>query len=124
MKCLVANALLCLLGSPLIAGCASAGSRPPAESAVLIENTDACRAQLTDAVRGLTGKAVTLAADSFMRNDSVVLSTFGQTAGGRMMPPTEILRLELVSQVCQLRLEGRDRTVALPRCSCRTAAGK
>jgi hypothetical protein len=96
----------------------------PPTAAVLIESTAPCRAQLNDAVRELRGKVVTLAADAFMQNDSVVLSTVGQSASGRMMPPTEILRLQLTSQGCQLRLDGRDRMVALPLCTCRAVAGK
>ncbi len=124
MKHLVASSFICLLGSPLVAGCASAGSRMPPAAAVLIESTAPCRAQLNDAVRELRGKVVTLAADSFTQNDSVVLSTVGQSASGRMMPPTEILRLQLSSQGCQLRLDGRDRVVALPLCTCRAVAGK
>ena len=123
MKHLAARSLICLLGSALIAGCASAGSRLQPAPAVLIESTAQCRAQLNDAVRDLLGKAVTLAPDSFTQNDSVVLSTVGQSASGRMMPPTQILRLQLASQGCQLRLDGRDRMVALPHCTCRAVAG-
>jgi hypothetical protein len=124
MKQLVASSLICLLGSPLIASCASAASRMPSTPAVLIESTAQCRAQLNDAVRELRGKVVTLVADSFTQNDSVVLSTVGQSASGRMMPPTEILRLQLTSQGCQLQLDGRDRVVALPQCTCRAVADK
>ena len=124
MKRLVARTLICLLGSPLIASCASAGARMPPSPAVLIESTAQCRAQLNDAVRELRGKVVALAADAFTRNDTVVLSTVGQSATGRMMPPTDILRLQLTSQGCQLRLDGRDRTLALPGCTCRAVAGK
>jgi hypothetical protein len=96
----------------------------PSTPAVLVEITAPCRAQLNDAVRALLGKVVTLAADSFTQNDSVVLSTVGQSASGRMMPPTEILRLQLASLGCQLQLDGRDRVVALPHCACRAVAGK
>jgi len=124
MKHLVAGSLLCLLGSPLMASCESAGRRVPSTPAVLIESTAQCRAQLTDAVRELRGKAVTLTADAFTENDSVVLSTVGQSASGRMLPPTEILRLQLSSQGCQLQLDGRDQAVALPHCACRAVAGK
>jgi len=124
VKHLVAGSLIYLLGSPLIANCESAASRMPSTPAVLIESTAPCRAQLNDAVRELRGKLVTLTADSFTRNDSVVLSTVGQSASGRMMPPTEILRLQLASQGCQLQLDGRDRVVALPHCICRAVAGK
>jgi hypothetical protein len=124
MKHFVASALVCLLGSPLLAGCASAGSRMPPAPAVLVESTAPCRAQLNDAVRELRGTAVTLTADAFAQNDSVVLSTVGQSASGRMMPPTEVLRLQLASQGCQLRLDGRDVIVALPHCTCRAVAGK
>ena len=124
MKHLVGSSLIYLLGSPLIAGCESAASRMPSTPAVLIESTAQCRAQLNDAVRELRGKVVTLAADSFTQNDSVVLSTVGQSASGRMMPPTEILRLQLASQGCQLQLDGRDRVVPLPHCTCRAVAGK
>jgi hypothetical protein len=124
MKRLLAGALVCLLGSPLIASCESAASRAPPPPAVLIEATAQCRAQLNDAVRELRGKTVTLTADSFAQSDSVVLSTVGQSASGRMAPPTEILRLQLASSGCQLRLDGRDRVVALPHCACRAVAGK
>jgi hypothetical protein len=124
MKQFVAGSLICLLGSPLIASGASAASRVPSTPAVLLESTAQCRAQLNDAVRALHGKAVTLTADAFTQNDSVVLSTVGQSASGRMMPPTEILRLQLASQDCQLQLDGRDRVVALPHCTCRAVAGK
>lgn len=122
MKQLAAGALVCLLGSPLLAGCASAGARLPPVPAVLIESTAQCRAQLDAAVRELRGRAVALAADAFVHNDSVVLSTVGQSASGRMLPPTEILRLQLAPQGCQLRQDGRDRAVALPRCACRALA--
>ncbi|MBE0622529.1 MAG: hypothetical protein IH605_18210 [Burkholderiales bacterium] len=123
MKHLVASSLVCLLGGPLIAGCASAGSPMPPTPAVLTESTEQCRAQLNEAARELRGRAVTLAEDAFMQNDAVVLTTVGQSASGRMLPPTAILRLQLTPQGCQLRLDGRDRTVALPHCSCRAVAG-
>ena len=123
MNRLLAGALLCLLGSPLNAGCESAGSRLSPTPAVLTEGTSQCRAQIDGAVRELCGQAVTLTADAFVHNDSVVLSTVGQSASGRMMPPTEVLRLQLASSGCQLRLDGRERTVALPHCSCRAVAG-
>ena len=124
MKHLVASSLIYLLGSPLIASCESAALRTPSTAAVLSESTAQCRAQLNDAIRELRGTVVTLAADSFTQNDSVVLSTVGQSASGRMMPPTEILRLQLTSQGCQLRLDGRNRVVALAHCTCRAVAGK
>jgi hypothetical protein len=124
MKHLVASSLIYLLGSPLIASCASGASRMPSTPALMIESTPQCRAQLNDAVRELRGKVVTLAVDAFAQNDSVVLSTVGQSASGRMMPPKEILRLQLTSQGCQLQLDGRDRVVALPHCTCRAVAGK
>lgn len=124
MKQLVASSLICLLGSPLIASCESAGSRMAPAPAVLIESTAQCRAQMNDAVRDLRGTVVALAANAFTQNDSVVLSTVGQSASGRMMPPTEILRLQLASPGCQLQLDGRDRVVALPHCTCRAVAGK
>lgn len=118
MKRLAAAFLLCLLGIPLIASCESPGPRLPAAPAVLLESTPQCRAQLSDAVRELRGTAVALSADAFTENDSVVLSTAGQSASGRMMPPTEILRLQLAPQGCQLQLDGRDRVAALPQCAC------
>jgi hypothetical protein len=124
MKHLVAGSVICLLGSPLIAHCESAAPRMPSTPAVLVESTAQCRAQLNDAVRELRGKAVTLTADSFTRNDSVVLSTVGQSASGRIMPPTDILRLQLTPQGCRLQLDGRDRVVALPHCTCRAVAGR
>jgi hypothetical protein len=124
MKHRVAGALIYLLASPLIASCVSAASRMPSIPAVLSESTAPCRAQLNGAVRELRGKVVTLAADAFTQNDSVVLSTAGQSASGRMMPPTDILRLQLASHGCQLQLDGRDRVVALPHCTCRAVAGK
>lgn len=124
MKHCVAALLICLLGSLLIASGDSAASRMPPTPAVLLESTAQCRAQLNDAIRELLGKVVPLTADAFTQNDSVVLSTVGQSASGRMMPPTEILRLQLASQDCQLQLDGRDRVVALPHCTCRAVAGK
>lgn len=124
MKHFAAGALICLLGTALIAGCASAASRMPPTPAVLIGSTALCRAQLSDAVRELRGKAVTLTADAFMQYDSVALSTVGQSASGRMMPPTDILHLQLTTQGCQLHLDGRDREMALPHCACRAFAGK
>ena len=124
MKHSVAGALVFLLGSPLIASCESAASRMPATAALLIETTAPCRAQLNDAVRELRGQVVTLTADAFAQNDSVVLSTVGQSASGRMLPPADILRLQLTSQGCQLQLDGRDPVVALPHCNCRAVAGK
>lgn len=124
MRRLLASSLICLLGSPLMASCESAAPRAPSTPAVLIESTAQCRAQLNDAVRELRGKAVTLAADAFTQNDAVVLSTVGQSASGRMLPPTEILRLQLAPPGCQLQLDGRDRVVALPHCTCRAVAGK
>lgn len=124
MKHLVAGSLICLLGGPLIASCESAGPRTPSTPAVLIESSAQCRAQLNDAIRELRGKVVTLTADAFTENDAVVLSTVGQSASGRMMPPTEILRLQLASQGCQLQLDGRDRVVVLPHCTCRAVARK
>jgi len=122
MKHFAFSSLLYLFGSVLIASCESATSRVPGTPAVLVDNTAECRAQLNDAVRELRGKAVTLAADSFTRNDSVVLSTVGQSASGRIMPPTEILRLQITSQGCLLQLDGRDRLLRLPNCACRAVA--
>ncbi|MEK7752811.1 MAG: hypothetical protein AAB654_12895 [Acidobacteriota bacterium] len=124
MKHCAARSFVCLLGGALLAACGSAASRMPGTPAVLTENTAQCRAQLNDAIRELRGKAVTLTADAFTRNDSVVLSTVGQSASGRMMPPTDILRLQLSPQGCQLQLDGRERVVALPHCTCRAAAGR
>ncbi len=124
MKPLLAGTLICLLGSPLIASCASAAARLPPAAAVLSASTAQCRAQLNDAARALLGKAVTLTADAFTQNDAVVLSTLGQSASGRMMPPTQILRLQLAPEGCQLRLDGHDRAVPLPDCACRAVAGK
>ena len=124
MKQLLTGSLIWLLGSPLIASCDSAALRAPSTPAVLTDSTPPCRAQLNDAVRELRGTTVTLAADAFTQSDSVVLSTVGQSASGRMRPPTEILRLQLGSQGCKLQLDGRDRVVALPRCTCRAVAGK
>jgi hypothetical protein len=124
MKRLALGSIICMLGSPLIASCESAASRMPPTPAVLIESMAQCRAQLKDAVRELLGKAVVLTADAFTQNDSVVLSTLGQSASGRMMAPTEILRLQIASRGCQLRLDGRDPVVALPQCTCRAVAGK
>ena len=123
MKRFQARPLICLFGSPLIAACAQATPGPPATPAALIETTAQCRAQLNDAVRELSGKAVTLTVDSFTQNDSVVLATVGQSASGRMLPPTAILRLQLAAQGCQLLLDGRDRVVALPHCNCRALGG-
>ena len=111
--------LLCLLGSALIAGCTSAGSPMPSTPAVLTENAAQCRAQLRDAAHKLLGRVVTLTPDAFVHNDAVVLTTTGQSASGRMLPPTEILRLQRNSQGCRLQLEGRSDTVALPHCACR-----
>ena len=122
MKHFAACSLICLLGSPLIASCQSTASRMPSTPAMLSESTAQCRVQLNDAVRELRGKVVTLTADAFTQSDSVVLSTVGQSASGRMMPPTEILRLQLTAQGCQLQLDGRDRVVALPHCTCRAVA--
>ena len=123
MKPLLAGALVCLLGSPLSASCDSAAQRQAAAPAVLGASTSQCRAQVDDAARALLGRTVVLAADAFRRSDAVVLSTLGQSASGRMLAPTDILRLELGANGCQLRLQGRDRTLALPRCACRAAAG-
>jgi hypothetical protein len=123
MKHLAASALLCLLGSPLMAACESAGPRLPPAPALLSASTAQCRAQLNDAVRELRGQAVALAADAFVHNDSVVLTTVGQSASGRMLPPTDVLRLQLAPQGCQLRLERSDRVVALPLCACRATQG-
>ena len=123
MKRLLTCSLIWLLASPLIASCGSAAARAPSSPALLVESPAQCRAQLNEAVRELRGKAVTLTADAFTQNDSVVLSTVGQSASGRMKPPTEILRLQLTSRGCQLQLDGRDRVVALPRCTCRALAG-
>ena len=123
MTRLIAGSLICLIGGALIAGCQSAASRMPPAPAVLIDISAPCRAQLGDAVRELRGQAVTLAPDAFAQNDSVVLSTVGQSASGRMPPPTDVLRLQLVSERCQLRLDGRDRIVSPPRCSCRAVSG-
>ena len=124
MKHLVASVLMCLLGNPLIAGSEGAAARMPSTQAVLSDDAGACRAQLNDAARALLGRGVILAADAFAQNDSVVLSTLGQSASGRMLPPAEILRLQLTSQGCQLQHAGRDQVVALPYCSCRAIAGK
>ena len=120
----LANSLICLLGGPLVAACAGAASGTQSSPAVLGESTAQCRTQLNDAVRELRGKAVTLAPDAFAQNDALVLSTVGQSASGRMLPPTEILRLQLTSQGCQLQFDGRDRVVALPHCTCRAVAGR
>ncbi|MBE0626982.1 MAG: hypothetical protein IH606_19445 [Burkholderiales bacterium] len=91
---------------------------------MLIDDSAQCRAQLSDAVRELRGQEVRLAPGAFAQNDSVVLSTVGQSASGRMPPPTDVLRLQLASERCQLRLDGRDQVVALPRCNCRAVARK
>jgi len=124
MKFRAASPLVCLLGATLIAACAGAASGMQSSPAVLGESTAQCRAQLNEAVRELRGKVVTLAPDAFAQNDAVVLSTVGQSASGRMLPPTQILRLQLTSQGCQLQFDGRDRVVALPHCTCQAVAGR
>ena len=124
MKRPLAATLVCLLGSCLTAACVGAGAWGPPAPAVLAENTTQCRAQLNDAARELLGQAVALTSDAFAQNDAIVLSTVGQSASGRMTPPTTILRLQRSSQGCLLRLDGREPTVALPRCSCRALTGR
>ena len=119
---------LLLLAVPPLASCQSPAPNPPAAPAVLVAPNAQCLAQLDDAARRLHGKAVTLAADAFTRNDSVALATVGQSAGGRMMRPGEFLRMRLGAQGCELQLDGpatgeRERTVALPGCTCRALAG-
>ena len=104
-----------------LAGCA--GAAPPAVSlprpAVLVDNEARCRAALTDAARRLTGQSVALAADAFVANDSVVLSSVGQMADGRMTRPTQVLQLRLTNAGCVLGLDGRGETVSLDECRCR-----
>ena len=66
-----------------------------------------------------SGKTLSLADDAFTKTDAVVLATVGQSAGGRMLPPTMILQLRLAAQGCQLQLDGHDRAIVLPGCACR-----
>lgn len=116
--------LLLALTCPLIASCESGAPRGQPSPAMLVTPGAQCRAQRDDAVRELTGKPLALADDAFTQSDSVVLTTVGQAASGRMPPPTAILRLRLSSQGCQLQLDGQDRIVTLPDCNCRALARK
>ena len=128
MKLTAACPLLLALICPLIASCESAASRGRPAPAQLVAPGAQCRTQLGDAARELSGKPLTLAEDAFTNSNAVVLTTVGQSASGRMPPPTAILRLQLTSQGCQLQLDrqldGSDHVVALPGCDCRALTGK
>ena len=104
-----------------LAGCAGAASpvASPPRPAVLAGSAPLCTAALAHAARRLTGQSVALAADAFVANDSVVLSTVGQMADGRMTRPTQVLQLRLTNAGCVLGLDGRGETVALDECRCR-----
>jgi len=42
----------------------------------------------------------------------------GEPAGGRMQPPTMILRLRYGAEGCQLMMDGGKKTIALKDCTC------
>lgn len=119
MKSFATFPLLLALACPLLASCESVVSTIPAAPAWLAAPGAQCHAQLNDAARELTGKTLSLTDDAFTKTDAVVLATVGQSAGGRMLPPTMILQLRLTAQGCQLQLDGHDRVIVLPGCACR-----
>ena len=119
MKPIANIPLLLILAFPLIASCGSAAMSGQPAPALLTATDAQCRMQLNSAASELIGKPLTLADDAFIKNDMVMLTTVGQSASGRMTPPTIILRLLRSDQGCQLRLEGGERMVTLPACNCR-----
>ncbi len=90
----------------------------PLPRAILLEPDLQCRRQLRAAASELAGKPLALADDAFTKNDSQVLSTAGQSAGGHMKLPTMILRLRSNSEGCVLMMDGVSKSLALKDCSC------
>jgi hypothetical protein len=117
MKALSGLPMLLAWAAPLIASCQSIAPAAPAP-AVLTGADAQCRAQLDAAAAELTGRPIMLADDAFAKTDSVVLATVGQSASGRMPPPTMILQLGKTEQGCRLQFKGREQTVMLAACKC------
>jgi hypothetical protein len=112
-----------LMWSVVLAGCATAAPAPPAappsQPALLVANDAACLSAIAGAATRLTGRSVTLAANAFVLNDSVVLTSAGQMADGRMTRPMDVLQLRLAPDGCELRMEGQEKAIALKACRCR-----
>ena len=106
--------------APLTASCESPPPvRIQAQPALLVEVKPACRAEVNAGASALIGKPIKLADDAFVNTNTAVISTVGQSASGRMPPPTTVLRLVKIGQACRLQLAGIDRVVDLLACSCR-----
>ena len=106
--------------APLTASCESPPPvRIQAQPALLVDVKPVCRAEVNAGAGALIGKPIKLADDAFVSANTVVISTVGQSASGRMPPPTTLLRLLKIGQACRLQLSGVDRVADLPGCSCR-----
>lgn len=111
----------------VLGGCATAAPAPrdpQTKPAMLIVNEPACLSAISSAASSLTGHPVTLTADAFLVRDSVVLTSVGQLADGRMTRPVQTLQLRLAPGGCELKLEGRQPSIALKDCSCRPAIAR
>ncbi|HEX9391984.1 MAG TPA: hypothetical protein VF928_11790 [Usitatibacteraceae bacterium] len=109
-------ALVLLLAMPMMV--VAQTDPAPSPRALLLAPDLQCRTQLKAAAGELAGKPLTLADDAFTKTDSLVLATVGQAAGGRMQPPTMILRLRYGAEGCQLMMDGNKKTIALKDCTC------
>ena len=120
MKRAVMLAVALAVIAPLTASCESPPPlRIQGQSALLVDVNPACRAEVNAGAGALIGKPIKLADDAFVNAHTVVISTVGQSASGRMPPPTTLLRLLKIGEACRLQLAGVDRLVELPGCRCR-----
>jgi hypothetical protein len=118
---------IALLWVSVLAGCVTAAPAPtesPGKPAVLIANDPSCLSAISSAAHSLTGHPVTLTADAFLVGDNVVLTSVGQLADGRMTRPVQTLQLRLAANGCELKLEGRETSMALNDCRCRPAIAR
>ncbi|MBK7686324.1 MAG: hypothetical protein IPJ25_10220 [Rhodocyclaceae bacterium] len=94
----------------------------PMQPALLATTDAVCRAEISSAASRLTGRSISLAADAFIRNDSVPLTSVGEAADGRMLRPAQVLQLGIDADGCKLGLAGRENWTAVKSCGCQTAA--
>ncbi len=115
-------ALALLLQAPLMA---FAQTEVPPPVRALLQAPDAqCRAELKLAAGELAGRPFSLADDVFTKSDSLVLATVGQSASGRMLPPSMVLHLTRGAMGCRLTLDSAKKSLDLKTCLCEAAPAK
>ena len=121
----IATISFLLIAAIIVAPLGACAQAPAAPARATLSAPDSlCRSQLKNAADSLSGKNLTLADDAFTKVDTLALSTVGQSASGRMLPPRAILRLRLTADGCALTMDGQKGSVLLKGCNCTGLSAK